>query len=307
MRVFVTGGTGFIGQAVIKRLLKNDWQVVALARSKKKAKTTGLKGLRWVFGDIRDDSWYQYVVGCEVFIHLVGVHGYKRMSYQERVAIELGGTQNAVTVAKQAGVVQFVHVGTAYDEMKTEYAKAKKLTKQWVKKQTSQGFPATIVCPATVYGPGDLVNFCRLFEAIKTNRFVFVGKGENTWRLIYIDDLVDFLIQILKNRKKSLGVVFILTGKRPIALKNLVKMIAKETGVPEPRIHLPQWLMFLAGGIFSFMAKVGLPGPFTLDTVRTMVSEQKGHSSKALKILGFKAKTDLALGIKQTARWYQKR
>lgn len=308
MKIFVTGGTGFIGQAMIKRLLKDGWQVTALARSKKKkTKTIGSKKIKWVFGDIRDNCWHQYVVGCKAFIYLVGVHGHKKMPYQERITVELGGTQSAVIAAKQVDVSHFVYIGTAYDQMKTEYARAKNLARQWLEKQIKQGFPATIVCPVTVYGPGDKANLHRLFRAVKLGKFVFIGDGKNSWQLIYIDDLINGLMLILRNQKKVLKKTLVLTGSQSVTLKKLISLIAKKEGVSVPKIHLPKMPMLLLGRLFSSIAKLRIKGPFTWDTVVTITKTQKHFNSKILKNLGFKARIKLSEGIAKTIAWYQKK
>lgn len=305
MKAFVTGGTGFIGQALIKRLMADDWQVVALARSEKKAKKMNLSKVGWCFGDIRERDWHQSVLGADVFIHLVGVHGFLRLSFEERLSIELGGTKSAIAAAKQMGVVHFVHLSTAYTDIGTDYSRAKKTTQQWLEREMRKGFPATVVCPVTVYGPGDLANLHRLFISVAKGRFFFIGSGENIWQLIFIDDLLDGIAKILTKKKKAVGKVFILAGPKPVSLKDFVKTIAQEASVSEPKIHLPQKPMLVMGRAFSFVSKVGLPVPFTADTIRIMAAEQSYCPREAEKILGFKPKTHLATGIKKTAKWYR--
>lgn len=305
MRAFITGGTGFIGQALIKRLIADGWQVVALARSEKKAKKMNLSKIEWCFGDIRERDWHQSVLGTDVFIHLVGVHGFLRMPYKERLAVELEGTKSAVAAAKQTGVVHFIHLSTAYTDIGTDYSRAKKITQQWLEKAMRKGFPATVVCPVTVYGPGDLANLHRLFISVAKGRFFFIGSGENTWQLIFIDDLLGGIAKILTKKRKAVGKVFILAGPKLVSLKDLVKTIAQETSVSEPRIHLPQKPMLVMGRAFSFVSKVGLPVPFTADTIRILAAEQSYCPREAGKILGFKPKTDLAIGIKKTVKWYR--
>lgn len=304
MKVFVTGGTGFIGQALIKRLIDDGWQVTALARSREKAKKAGFDKVKWYFGDICDTEWHQSVLGADVFVHLVGVHGYLRLPYKERLSVELEGTKSAVSAAKKAKISHFIHLGTAYTDLETEYARAKKIAQRWLEREMKKGFPATIVCPVTVYGPGDLANLHRLFIAVAKSRFFFIGRSQNAWQLVYIDDLIEFLMRILKKRKEALGKVFVLTNK-PVSLKDFVKTIAQEVSVPEPKIHLPERPMLMVGKVFSFLSRAGLPVPFTLDTVRVMTRGQNYRSSKVKKTLGFRPRTDLRTGIRRTVKWYQ--
>lgn len=305
-KAFVTGGTGFIGQALIRRLMNKGWQVTALAQAKEKTTKDGLKKVDWCFGDIRSSGWHPYVKKASVFIHLVGIHGYHPISFKERLSVELEGTKNAILASQKAKVPHFIYVNSAFADANTDYGRTKKKAKDWVEAKIKKGLPATVVCPPTVYGPGDLVNFHRLFFAVARGRFFFVGSGKNTWQLIYIDDFINFLLRIMKRKKQFLGEILVLPGES-VSLQKLVAIIAQETAVNPPKIHLPPIPMLIVGYFFSFFSHLGLPVPFTKDTILMLTGSQNCQVNKLKGTLSLQTQTNLPTGIKKTVKWYQKK
>lgn len=299
-KVFLTGGSGFIGQALIKRLIKEDWMITALTRLNRED-----KGVIWVKGDIRERGWIREIGEIREFIYLAGVHGHIRMPFKERLSIELDGLKNAVAAAKAAKVKHFIYLSTAYTNLGTEYSKAKSIAQKWFLKEIKNGFPGILVCPVTVYGPGDLNNLSRLFTAIAKKKFFFIGSGKVNYYSIYIEDLMDALMLILKNPKKLIGQTLTLGDNKVVTFKEFVGVVANQQNIPPPKIHLPKTLMFTLGKFFSFLSKFKLPVPFTQDTVKTLTFNQNFDFKRSNKILKFKPQTTLEEGIKKTARWYK--
>lgn len=303
-KAFITGGTGFIGQALIKRLIKNRWKLTVLVRSKEKAQIIKNPNVEIVLADIKDLSWQGKVKGCEVFIHLSGLHGSLKIPWQERLAVELDGTKNAISASEKAEVKHFIHISTAYTKLPTLYGKAKKITESWVEQQIKKGFPATIVCPVTVYGPGDLVNLYRLFKAVNKRRFFFIGNGENLLQLIHIDDLT-FALEKIMNQPKTVGKKIIL-GAETVSWKEFVGKIAEIEGVKKPSIYLPKLPFLISGKLFSWFSQKNIPVLFTEDTVITLTSQQLFDLKPGNKLLGLKPKTPLDENLRKTIIWYQK-
>lgn len=90
-----------------------------------------------------------------MLIHAAGAHGYLRMPWKERVAIELTGTKNVIKAVERYRVSYIIYISTTYAALATEYGRAKRLALAWLKKRMDQTLPATVICPVTVYGPGD--------------------------------------------------------------------------------------------------------------------------------------------------------
>lgn len=306
-KIFVTGGTGFIGQVLIQRLLLEGWKVVALARNTEKTKEVKHEGLEWVIGDIRESSWHQYLAGCDTVVHLAGNLGSLKLSWSERLSIQLDGTENVISAAKKVKIGHFVHISTAYTEFGTEYARAKKMGQKLVEQEIKKSFPATIICPVTVYGPGDLNNLYRIFQAISRQRFIFIGNGNNPVNFIFIDDLINGLIRVINNKKRVIGQILILGDEDFYSWKEFGFLIAKKEGVKGPSIYLPKALMVFFGHIFSLLSQLGIPTPFTLDTIRSLTFNKTFDIQTSQKLLNFKPKISLEEGVEKTVNWYQQK
>src|SRR3954468_4529119 len=109
---FVTGGSGFIGGALVRRLADEGWTVRALARSDASALSVRERGAEAVTGDLDDvPAMREGAQGCNVAFHAAAQLGeWGSRSAFERVNV--GGTRNVLRAAREAGVPRFVHVGT---------------------------------------------------------------------------------------------------------------------------------------------------------------------------------------------------
>lgn len=304
-RAFVTGGTGFIGQRMVRRLLEGGWEVVVLARTKDKTRVFNRLKLKVVLGDIRDRGWFKQVLGCDLFVHLSGVHGSVPISLSERVKIEMLGTKNALLSAKRARVQHFIHISSAYLGLPTVYGKTKALIEEVVTKQIKKGLPITIVRPVVVYGEGDLVNLLRLFKSINQGKFFGVGSGKTEVCLIYADDLIDGLEKVINNPQKSLGQIVIL-GRDRVSWQEFVNKVADILKVRRPSLFLPSIPMMILGKVFFQFAQRGFKVPFTSDSVITFIKDSKIDLATSQKMLNFSPKTSLGQGLTKTLSWYKK-
>jgi nucleoside-diphosphate-sugar epimerase len=104
---FVTGGSGFVGGALIRRLVADGWRVRALARSDRSAAKVEAAGAEALGGDLDDkESMRAGAEGCETAFHATAEWG----QWEELERINFGGTQRAPGACRNAGVRRFVHV-----------------------------------------------------------------------------------------------------------------------------------------------------------------------------------------------------
>src|SRR3954451_3583386 len=109
---FVTGGSGFVGGALIRRLVSDGWTVRALARSDRSVESVERAGAEGVRGDLDDaNAMRAGADGADVFHHAAAkVEDFGDPADFRRVTVQ--GTKNALEAAREAGVPRFVHVGT---------------------------------------------------------------------------------------------------------------------------------------------------------------------------------------------------
>jgi uncharacterized protein YbjT (DUF2867 family) len=158
-RVFVAGGTGYIGKRLIPALHAEGHEVVALVREQSRKK------LPWtctpVIGDALDgESYVRFVDGCDTFVQLVGVaHPSPAKAAQFR-QIDLKACLEAVRVARQAGVQHFVYVSVAQPApVMQAYVQTRAECEQAI---LASGLPATVLRPWYVLGPSHLWPYCLL-------------------------------------------------------------------------------------------------------------------------------------------------
>ena len=183
----MTGGTGFVGEHLLRLAALADWQMRALARSAQppKAKTF------WVAGALdKPDSLARLMTGADAVIHVAGV-----INAPDRAAFAAGnvaGTAAMLAAARDAGVTRFVHVSSlaAREPALSDYGWSKAESEALV---AASGLDWTIVRPPAVYGPGDR-EMLELFRMAKRG-FVALPPGGRL-SLIHAEDLVRLLMAV---------------------------------------------------------------------------------------------------------------
>ncbi|HEX5815530.1 MAG TPA: NAD-dependent epimerase/dehydratase family protein [Methylomirabilota bacterium] len=154
-RVFITGGTGFVGRAVIQALRAEGYAVRCLVRRGSEPDLRGFGAIERVEGDVMarqtlDDG----LAGCDAVVHLVGIIRERPAigSTFERVHVQ--GTQNVLGAAAAAGVRRYLHMSAlgARAGARSRYHRTKWAAEEAVR---SSPLPWTIFRPSIVYGPGD--------------------------------------------------------------------------------------------------------------------------------------------------------
>jgi uncharacterized protein YbjT (DUF2867 family) len=150
-RIFITGGTGYIGKRLIPILLAQGHQVVALARAESTHKLPS--GCLAVAGDALNGQTYaQYVESCDTFIHLVGVPHPSPSKAAEFVAIDQKSGMEAIAAAQKSGIRHFIYVSVAHPAPAMHAYIAARTACEAVLQ--ASGLNATILRPWYVLGPG---------------------------------------------------------------------------------------------------------------------------------------------------------
>jgi uncharacterized protein YbjT (DUF2867 family) len=149
--VFVSGSTGFVGTATIRRLLQRQHTVAALTRPSSAGKVP--QGARAVVGDPLETSTFRpHVAPADTFLHLTGVTKPAPWKEKQFRAIDLGSLRQSVDAAKDAGVRHFVYVSVAQPApVMKAYIRVRQECESYIR---DSGIPATILRPWYVLGPG---------------------------------------------------------------------------------------------------------------------------------------------------------
>ena len=274
---FVTGGSGFVGGALVRRLVADGWAVRALARSERSAAAVTANGAEAVPGDVADVAAMRAgAEGCEVAFHAaaqVGSWG-KREDF---VRGNVTGTRNALEAAAPAGVRRFVHVGTEavllagaplvdVDETAplrpdspAPYPSTKALAEQLVREANRDGFETVVVRPRLVWGRGDTTVLDAFVRAVEEGRFAWIGGGRQRTSTTHVDNAVEGLV-LGATRGRPGGVYFVTDGE-PVVFRDFVTRLLATRAVSPPARSIPRpAALALAAACETAWSALPLPG-----------------------------------------------
>jgi nucleoside-diphosphate-sugar epimerase len=321
MTVVVTGATGFLGTSLVRRLLSGGVRVRLLARSPMKAKPLTDRGAEAVVGDVTDTTAVAAAVdGASVVYHLAGrlfAPGVPAMEYY-RTHVE--GTKLLLARCQEESTLErFVHCSTTgvlgvtgnrpADETApcrptNVYEATKAEAERAVRDGSLDGFPAVIARPGLVYGPGDL-HLLPFFRAVLRRQFRPIGRRTVWLHPVYIDDMTEALVRC-GERAEAVGECFHLAGREPVPLAGLAEAIARAAGTQMPRGYIPlpaaQALAVLGDRLPSNLKR---SAPLTRGRLDFLTHSRIYDITKAQRVLGFAAATDLPTGAARTMAWYR--
>ena len=255
MAVFVTGGSGFIGGVLVKRLLAQGESVRALARSESSAQKVADLGAEPVRGDLDDAVAIRAgAEGCELAFHAAAAvldWGPR----EEFVRANVTGTENVLRGAREAGVRRLVHVGTEaalmtgqplvnVDETarlrpdsKAHYPATKAMAEQAVRAANGDGFETVVVRPRLVWGPGDTTILPGLADAVEKGRFSWIGGGDHLTDTTHVDNVIEGLL--LGAQKGRAGEAYFVTDGEPVGFRDFVTKLLATRGITAPDRNTP--------------------------------------------------------------------
>ena len=245
-QVFVTGGSGFIGRALVRRLVAEGHSVRVLVRSEASADVVKRLAAEPVRGELTDpETWGDGVAGSEVLFHLAAetdVNADRARQWDVTVA----GTQAAVDAARAAGVPHFVHCGSEaallagqplveVDETaplrpdsEGAYCAAKAAAEAIVLDAGAPGFVTVSVRPRFVWGPESFL-IDGLVEAAKTGSLAWIEGGHHTTNVTFVDNVVEGLI--LGWRRGRSGQAYFVTDRERADLRDFLETLFDLYGV----------------------------------------------------------------------------
>ena len=238
--ILVTGGTGFVGGHLIRRLRKQDVAVRAVVRNPDKARPLKDLGVDVVKGDVSDRALLENAAkGCDRAVHLVGIIQEAPGATFRGVHVE--GTRNILEAARNAGVRQFFYqsaLGTR-PNARSEYHRTKWEAEELVR---AGAIPFTILRPSLIYGPGDQFTI-RLSEMIRMSPVLpVIGSGKSKVQPIFIDDVVSCIVKAVTS-DAFLNEMYEIGGPEQLAYEEVTVTIAEAMGIVRPTLHMPLFLM----------------------------------------------------------------
>ncbi len=299
--VAVTGGTGFIGRAVIRQFIKCGVQVRALFRPRSGSTPPSAPGLTWIPGDLLHIPSLEHlirdadaVVNCAGAI--TGVHS------GHFVPANVEGVKRLVSVISHSKHrPRLLHVSSLAARMPeiSPYAGSKRLGEDLISRQDALEW--TIIRPPAVYGPGDRA-LRPLFECMRRGLLLAPGTGEGRFSLIFVEDLARAIVFWFKGVDLS-GRCFELHDGRPggYSWKDVGETASRILGRPVLRVRIPPGFLRMLAGMNTLAASMtGMSPILTAGKARELCHEDwvccPGHGGE---MGGWMPAVDLEQGLRR--------
>jgi len=266
MRIFIAGGTGFVGAHLVKALREKGHELRLLVHRRGSGSS---EGADQVEGDVtRLDSFEQAVNGCDAAINLVGIirEFPSRGITFDRLHVQ--ATANMLAATRTAGIRRYLQMsalGTRPDAVSL-YHQSKFRAEELVR---SSGLDATILRPSLIYGPGD--SFINMLAGQLRLAPIMPVIGSGTYRLqpIHADDVARCFALALE-MPETIGQCYELCGNNRLSYMELLDTVASAMGRPAPfKTRMPLGLMKMIIPVMQCVPQF----PITMDQLQMLIEE----------------------------------
>lgn len=324
MKTLVTGGTGFVGRAVVVELLAQGREIRVLVRRRGHPALAGLE-VEEVVGDLRNpDSLRAALKGVTRVFHVAADYRLWVPDPENMYATNVQGTINLLQAAAAAGVERLVYTSTvgtlgnpgdgtpgtedtpvSLAEMVGHYKRSKFLAEQKVLEYAAQGFPVVLVHPSAPVGPWDwrpTPTGQMIVDFLKGRCPAYVETGLN---LVHVRDVAQG--HLLAEEKGRLGEKYIL-GCQNLRLSEIFGLLSTLSGVPAPRCRLPYAPVLFMSYLNEFWAThiSHKPPRMPLAAVKMARKYMFFDSAKAIRELGL-PQTPVRQALADAVAWFKER
>ncbi|MBE0429718.1 MAG: complex I NDUFA9 subunit family protein [Thermoleophilia bacterium] len=254
MKIFITGGTGFVGKHLARRLAADGHDLACLAVDPDGPDADLLRKLGAVIvpGDIGDaDGLAAGAAGCDAFIHMVGIIFQPRGATFEQIHVQ--GTYNAMAAATVAGVKRYLHMSalSAGPDTGSEFYRTKWMAEEAVR---GSGLDFTIFRPSMIHGPGgDFIEM--LAQQIRWAPVVSViGAGHNRVQPVAVADVAASYSRALRD-DRTIGQTYDLGGPDQFTFNEMIDSMCRVMGKRRLKVHIPVSLARPAAWFFERVQK----------------------------------------------------
>ena len=324
MKVFITGATGFIGTHLLQRLAQTEHELYCLIRPTSHVHILEELGATLIVGDVTDrKSLHAGMKGCDWVMHLANVYSFWEPNRQIYTEVNIEGTRNVMECALEAEVTKVVHVSTALVYGKpadypftekspvgpvwfSEYARTKYagdlIARELYEKE---GLPLVILYPGSVLGPGDQKSSGQYIQDLLHRRTPARILEHAILSFVHVRDVAEAIVKATE-RDDNIGEKYLI-GKHNLSMQEVNETIATISGVPLPKLRLPDALVMANASLLTWLAALLKKPPMwgmSTDQIRTMQEGFRFDGSKAERELGL-TYTPFHLAIEEAIASYQ--
>ncbi|OQY02598.1 MAG: 3-beta hydroxysteroid dehydrogenase [Desulfobacteraceae bacterium 4572_130] len=323
--VLVTGGGGFLGKAIIKKLLKNGNYVKSFSRNYyPELKDIGVSQIQ---GDISHANAVKKACkNIDVVYHVAaktGIWG----NFSNYFKVNVLGTTNVIKSCLNNKVARLVYTSSpsvVFDgnDLKginesasyprkyyAHYPKTKAMAEKLVKNAGYKDLKTIILRPHLIWGPGDNHLFPRIIK--KASKLKILGNRKNFVDTIYIDNAADAHILANHSLKKNpllSGNIYFISQDEPILLWDMIDKFLNIAGFPSVKGSVPAWTAWFMGFLFEFLfflLKLEQEPPMTRFLAKELTTSHWFDISKAKKDLGYSPDISTKEGLYRLKKWFK--
>ena len=323
MRAFVTGGTGFIGGAVVRRLVDAGHEVRALVRAG--SDTGQLYGLavEQVPGSLADaDRLRKYVAGCEWVFHVAALYSYWGHGWDDFHQTNVEGTRRVLDASLRSGVERLVYTSSiatlgvhADHTPATEetfgsladrvgpYQRSKFMAEELAREYVGRGLPVVIVNPSTPVGVGDhkpTPSGQIIVDFLNGRMFGYVNTGLN---IVDVEEVAAGHLSAAQQGR--VGERYILGGEN-LSLKQVLDLLAEIAGRPRVRLRIPHSVALAWSYVDVALGRLNARHTPSATPEKVQLSRRYEFfdSGKAVRELGL-AQTPAREALRKAVGWYR--
>ena len=324
MRILVTGGTGFTGTALVKRLIDEGHSVTALDY-KEGIQCEALRayGAEIVLGSVTDEKAVERSMrGAELVFHLAAAFRELNKPDSFYKEVNVSGTRQVLAAARRHGVRKFIYCSTcgvhgnvdhppANEDAPIQpadyYQRTKYEAEPIVLEMTAPEMETVVLRPAAIYGPGDPERFFMIFKRVATGTFPMFGSGQTLYHPLYIDNLIDAFMLCLPAGAGN-GRSYLIADEHYHSIEEIVRAVAAALGVSVRIPHYPVTPLVVMGHIAEKLCRpFGVTPPIFPRRVDWYRQNRAFDISRAKRELGYVPRVQLDAGLRRTALWYRER
>jgi 2-alkyl-3-oxoalkanoate reductase len=331
MKVFVTGGGGFLGQAVCRRLVERGAQVTSYNRGLYPA--LAALGVRQVQGDLTHfDTLADASQGTGAIFH-IGAKAGAWGSFQDYFDANVRGTRNVLAACAMNGIRTLVYTSTPSvthratqpvvggnektappaEGFKAWYPSTKRVAEEAVLAANGAELATVALRPRLIWGPGDNQLLPRLVDRARKGRLRFVGDGQNKIDTTFIDNAAQAHLDAFdalhdKPGARCAGRAYFISNGEPKAVRDIVNGLLRAAGAPMVEKTIPFRAAYVLGGaletVWSLLRLHGEP-PMTRFLAEQLSTTHFYDISAARRDFGYQPKVSVIEGLKQLGEWWQ--
>ena len=317
---FVTGGTGFVGGAILARLVADGWSVRALARSEVGERSVREAGGEPVPGDLADiQALLSAMRGCDTVFNVAGVNRICVRDPAPMLAANVEGAAIVVRAAAAAGVRRVVHTssaatigeraGVVADEgsphrgsFLSEYERSKfQGERRAFELGEELGIEVVSVNPSSVQGPGRTTGSALMFLRFVNSRMPAVVDAD-----LSVVDLVDCTEAHVRAADRGVPGERYLVSGASLTTREAIEVVRKVAGRPRRVLRLPRLTVRAAGFAGSVAGRLGRDPPFCRELAATLLHGHRYDGSRASRELRI-SYTPIEDTVRRTLAWYAER